>query len=743
MKNFIKWLKSPKSDFLLFVIVIILINLVGQNAFFRIDLTESKAYSLSEASRRAVSTLDKPLAVKVFFTSNLNAPYNSVEQYLKDILAEYKGAANKYFSCEFFDMENVENQKLAREYGINQVQIQEVNNNEIGFKAAYMGAAFIYGDSIEVLDGITSEESLEYNITTKITKMVTTADVLSGLQDSVTLTLYTTPALSKFNISGFNQIEQSVINAYSAVNKKNQDKISFRRIEPTDAEISDYVQKYGIQSIGWTEKDGSQKQGVIGLVLEHGDMFRLIPLEMAQSLFGYAIAGLDELEDNIAENLKSLVSKSVEIGYITGHGERDLLGSDYESAASFQTLIEDTYTLKTLELSEDNIPASISTIVINGPKTAYTDEELYKIDQFLMRGGNIMFMLDPYEVVESGNYYYSMPQYNPIDSGLEKLLEKYGVSLGDGYVFDEQCYDYYTNSEKLPMYWVPLVKDSGVNKTHPVTKNMGNLLFLQNGQISVTRENSSDFTAAVLASTTDKAWTSTDFYVLNPNYITPPDSSERKAEPLAVILEGNFQSAFDKAPEAALTDDGEDGTGTNTDGTSSTLGATDATGSTGELAVSAHLSSSVQKGKIFVCASSYITTPQLISDASQPISIFIRNVTDYMNGAEELCSMRTKGLSEHTLTTVKGTLVTFMQLFNQYGLAILVVIIALIIWRLRVARRRAIRLTYNADDTRDDDNIRVAAQNAKKLAEKVEKSAKKTDKKAGSTETEDKNGGAD
>ncbi len=715
MKNFIKWLKSPKSDFLLFVIVIILINLVGQNAFFRIDLTESKAYSLSDASRRAVSTLDKPLAVKVFFTSNLNAPYNNVEQYLKDILAEYKGAANKYFSCEFFDMDNVENQKLAREYGINQVQIQEVNNNEIGFKAAYMGAAFIYGDSIEVLDGITSEESLEYNITTKISKMVTTADVLSGLQDDVTLTLYTTPALSKFNISGFNQIEQSVINAYSAVNKKNQDKISFNRVEPTDEEISDFVQKYGIQSIGWTEKDGTQKQGVIGLVLEHGDTFRLIPLEMAQSLFGYAIAGLDELENNIAENLKSLISKSVEIGYITGHGERDLLGSDYESAASFQSLIEDTYTLKTLELSEENIPAGISTIVINGPKTAYTEAELYKIDQFLMRGGNIMFMIDPYEITESGNYYYSMPQYTPIGTGLETLLEKYGVSLGDGYVFDEQCYDYYTNSEKLPMYWVPLVKDSGVNKNHPVTKNMGNLLFLQNGPLTVTRENSSDFTATVLASTTGKAWTSTDFYVLNPNYITPPDSSERKAEPLAVILEGNFQSAFDKAPEATLTDDSENGADANADTT------------TGELAVSAHLSSSIQKGKIFVCATSYVTTPQLINDATQPISIFVRNVTDYMNGAEELCTMRTKGLSEHTLTTVKGPLVTFMQIFNQYGLAVIVIIIALIIWRFRVARRRAIRLTYNADDTRDDDNIRVAQQNAKKLATKANKANKKGD----------------
>ena len=700
MKNFMKWIKSPKSDFLLFVIVIILLNLVGQNAFFRIDLTESKSYSLSEASRRTVSTLDKPLAAKIFFTSNLNAPYNSVEQYLKDLLTEYKGAANKYFSCEFFDMENPENQSLAREYGINQVQIQEVNDNEIGFKAAYMGAAFIYGDSIEVIDGITSTDGLEYKITTTISGMISTADILSGLKDPVELTLYITPALSKFNISGFDSIEQSVMTAYSAVNAKNQDKISFRRVEPTEEEISSFSKKYGIQSITWTEKDGTQKRGIIGLVLEHGSSFRLIPLQMGQSLFGYAVMGLDALEQNITDNLKSLITRSVEIGYLTGHGERPISGNDYETAATLQTLIEDTYTLKTIELSDESIPAGISTLIINGPKTAYTEQELYEIDQFLMKGGNIMFMIDPYEVIESDNYYYmSAPQYSPIDTGLNKLLEKYGVSLDYGYVFDEQCYDYYTDSEKLPMYWVPLVKDTGVNKNHPITKNLGNLLFLQNGAIKVTRENGDDFTSTVLAETSGKSWTSSDFYVLNPMYITPPEESEMSKIPLAVMLEGTFESAFDAAPEK----EGEEQD--TTEGT---------TAEGGSLTTSTHLSSSIQAGKIFVCASSYLTTPQLISDATQPISIFVRNVTDYMNGAEELCPMRSKGLSSRTLSTVKGPLVTFMQLFNQYGLTLIIILIALVVWRLRVARRRQIRLTYNADDTRDDDNIRVAEKNAKK-----------------------------
>src|SRR5574344_2452292 len=98
MKKFINWLKNPASDFALFIILLILANLVGNRAFLRFDLTGPKSYSLSPASKQAVKTLDEPLSVQVFFSDSLPAPYNSVEQYISDILVEYKGAANGKFS---------------------------------------------------------------------------------------------------------------------------------------------------------------------------------------------------------------------------------------------------------------------------------------------------------------------------------------------------------------------------------------------------------------------------------------------------------------------------------------------------------------------------------------------------------------------------------------------------------------------------------------------------------------------
>ena len=73
MKKIINWFRSPSSDFALLIVLLILANLVGRRAFLRFDLTRPKSYSLSEASRQLVKTLDEPLSVRAFFSSNLPA----------------------------------------------------------------------------------------------------------------------------------------------------------------------------------------------------------------------------------------------------------------------------------------------------------------------------------------------------------------------------------------------------------------------------------------------------------------------------------------------------------------------------------------------------------------------------------------------------------------------------------------------------------------------------------------------
>ena len=159
---------SRYGKFVAYLVVIVLINLVGMTLFFRLDLTANKAYSLSEVSRKMVSTLKEPLTINVFFTRDLPAPYNGVEQYLKDLLAEYALYSNTYFNYRFYDVgaegegggRTEENLKLAGNYGINPVQIQVVEKDEVKFKKAYMGLVLIHGDMVERIPTITTTEGL-------------------------------------------------------------------------------------------------------------------------------------------------------------------------------------------------------------------------------------------------------------------------------------------------------------------------------------------------------------------------------------------------------------------------------------------------------------------------------------------------------------------------------------------------------------------------------------------------------
>ena len=685
MKKILQWLKSPKSDFILFIIFLVLINLAGHKAFVRFDLTAPKSYSLSKASKIVVKNLESPLSVRVFFSDNLPSTYTNVSQYVKDILTEYKGAANKNFSVSYMDMSKPENETLARDLGIQQVQIQEIKNNEVGFKQVYMGVAVTYGDSIEILNPVQTSDGFELNLTTKISKMISMADTLAGLakDDKVTLTLYLSDVLMALGISGAEEAEVIVREAFNSVNKKNLGRLEFNVVNPKSTDPADadaLSMKYGIQTIAYMDS-GVQKKGVLGLVLEHGDESYALPLEVQRSFFGFAIAGLDDLENTISEGLQSLFSNTKSIGYITGHGEVSLEAED--QAANFEKLLSGMYQLENIDLNSENIPAGMNTIIINGPKIDFTEEELYKVDQFLLRGGDVILLLDG--VVDDGsNQSYGIGRYVPNESNLERLLTKYGIERSKNMVMDKNCItDYNAQFGQLDYWWVPTLHKKQLAKKNVITNNLGYVYMLQCGSLdpSAAKENK-NLKVTEIAKSSDEAWALETGITLHPLYLEPPsDPSSFGQYTLAVLLEGKFDSAFDEAPASENT--------------------AEESGDDNALVTSKYIKSSVMPGKLFVAGTSAITTRQVIDEeGTSPVSIFLMNVIDYMSGNEEFCTMRTKSLSVNNLTIKSKAGANFWKLFNSFGIALFVVLAGLLVWRSRSARRRAINKKYNPDDTR-------------------------------------------
>lgn len=675
MKKIIQWLKGPKSDFILFVIFLVLLNIAGHKAFLRFDLTAPKSYSLSKASKSLVKNLDSPLSVRVFFSDNLPSTYSSVSQYVKDILVEYKGAANKNFSVSYMDMSKPENEELARNLGIQQVQIQEIKNNEVGLKNVYMGIAVTYGDSIEIMNPVQASDGFEFNLTTKMSKMVSVADTLAGLgkNEKISLTLYLSDELKQLGISGAEEADKIIRSAFDNVNKQNLDRLEYKTVSPSAEDVEALSAKYGIQTVAYKDR-GVAKKAALGLVLEHGEKSYALPLEVQRSFFGYAIGGLEDVETTLTEGLHSLLSSTKAIGYITGHGEVDHTSED--GAVNFEALISGLYELKDIDLNSDNIPAGMNSIIINGPKMDFTEEELYKIDQFLLRGGNVMLFIDG--VVDDGrNQSYGIGNFVANDVNIERLLTKYGIARGKNMIMDKNCLkDMNPQYGELTYYWVPTIHKKQLAKKCVITNNLGYVYLLQSGSLNptVAKENK-NIKVTELAKSSPEAWIQESGITLHPLYITPPaDAASFAQYDLALLLEGKFDSAFDEAPAASADE---------------------------SLVTSSFVKSSVMPGKLFVASSSAITTRQVIDEnGKSPVSMFLMNVVDYLNGNEDLCTMRTKSLSVNNLTIKSTVAANFWKFFNSFGIAIFVVIAGLIVWRLRNARRHAINKKYNPDDTR-------------------------------------------
>ena len=687
MKKFINWLKSPSSDFALFIVFLLLLNIVSYNSFFRLDLTEPKSYSLSKPSKQVVKNLQEPLTIRVFFDKNLPTPYNSVAQYVEDLLAEYDGVANKNFSVINMDLSKEDSLAMASDYGLSQIQIQEIKNNEVGFKQVYMGLVLSYGDSIETLDSITSTEGFEYKLTTKISKMISTADTLANLKqdEKINVTLYFSPVLKNMGISGCAELEEIVETTFKEVNKQNKDRLDYKVVNPSESETIEFVQKYGIQAIQY-KSENQQKVAALGLVVEYNDDFRVIPVQIERSLFGYVVSGLETIGESINESLQSLMSNVQSIGYVTGHGELSL--QDERQALNFNKMVSAHYQIEELNLVENDIPMNMSCIVINGPKADFAEEELYKIDQFIMRGGNVMFFVD--SLVEQGGSPYQAAEYVPNELNIDKLLNKYGVKRNYDYVMDTNCYT--TSSPeygKVNLYWAPIMQKDSLAKKSVITQNLGYLIFLQNGSLDISgAENNSNLKSTVLVKSSPESWAQSERIMLNPIFMTPPEAGNFAPQNLAVIIEGKFDSAYTEKPEFETSDESAEATENQTKDEN-------------QLTTENHLASAKLPGKIFVTGSSYVTTYQILDGQdTSPISMFFLNVIDYLNGNEEVCTMRTKGLGINVLTIKSPALATIAKYFNQFGLVILVAVAGLIVVRSRAKRRKQIREKYNPNDSR-------------------------------------------
>ena len=174
--------KSVIVPGILLFVILFLLNSISQNWFHRWDLTDNDMYSLSSSSESVVKQVDDLLTMKVYFSDDLPGEYANNRRYLQDILEEYEALGDGNIRFEFFRPEDDEDiEQEAQKAGIMPVQMQVVENDKMEVKRVLMGMIIQYEDKKEVLPVIQTTTGLEYEITSKIKKLVETNKPTVGI----------------------------------------------------------------------------------------------------------------------------------------------------------------------------------------------------------------------------------------------------------------------------------------------------------------------------------------------------------------------------------------------------------------------------------------------------------------------------------------------------------------------------------------------------------------------------------
>ncbi len=724
--------------FLIYLVVVILVNVAGITLFFRLDLTANKIYSISEASQEVIGTLSEPLTVKVFFTKDLPAPYNNVERYLQDLLQEYGIYANKFFNYRFYNVsaeegdlpdQTRENQSLANNYGIHPIQIQVVEKDEVKFQRAYMGLVMIHGDLIERIPTITSGEGLEYQLTTTILKMNNKISALLSLPQKIDIKLFLSSSLEgvapHMGIRNLSEIPREVEAMVKKLNRKNYDKLNYEFLNPEEEqELRALGNQFNIMTLSWPAL-GKGKippgKGAIGLVMQYGDKSLTTPLlqVIRIPIIGtqYRLAELEELEEALDKNIEQLIDINEDIGYLADHGTLSLTGPppnapgrqpNQESASNFRSLVSQNYTIKNVALKLDNIPESLKSLIIARPTEKFSDYELFQIDQFLMKGKSLALIPDRFnEITPSGQQGMSFgqqPVYIPVDTGLEKLLEHYGIRIQQSYVLDENCFRQEMPAQfgggERKIYFAPLIKNRFINQDLDFMKNIKALVALKISPLELIPERieQNDLKAHRLFASSEKSWQMRGRINLNPMFIKPPESTEEmKSYPLAYLIEGEFPSYFagKEIPVREIEDQQKEGQENAEKRDQPETAKTESEIDLSRIERKGEFIPVGKPGKIFLMAAADMLKNNVLDTGGRGSnSILILNAIDYLNGRGDIAVMRGKEQRFNPLNDTQAGTKTFIKAFNIAGLPVLVVIFGLGVWFRRHSRKKQIQMIF-------------------------------------------------
>jgi len=379
----------------------------------------------------------------------------------------------------------------------------------------------------------------------------------------------------------------------------------------------------------------------------------------------------ENLEYLFTDTIKRVTTKDEAkktIGFLAGHGELiDLEGV----TQAFNELFGARYTVKPVPADSGVIDDEVDALIVLNPTGMVGERAKFEIDQFLMKGKPVAFLLSTI----AQDRRFPIGRANPVVTTLEGLLEGYGLSLKREVILDLQHSTQMLMATPQGIVIVnnPLAMVTGnINREHVMVKDLPAMSLPFSSPIEIKEElaKKEGTTVEVLISSEATARARAGVTDIMPG----PDADILKEQPgdrtgpfpIAVSVLGPFSSQYPGKPippAAPAQMQGMQGMQAPPPDDSGR-----------------QVIDQVERNRIFVMANGeFLISRNRLQRASV---VLLQNLIDWLVQDEDLIAIRSKG-NLRPLEPLEPSQAALIKYVNILGVPLLFVIAGIVRWRLR------------------------------------------------------------
>jgi ABC-2 type transport system permease protein len=364
--------------------------------------------------------------------------------------------------------------------------------------------------------------------------------------------------------ANFEKLRASTRDMLSRLRDASKNKLTFEFSDPTEgvssSDLKDHYKALsakGARPIPITSqldaKQKTEEQIVFpyAVVSGNGKEFTVPLLEYHTGMDQNAVLNYSEsmLEYKFASGVQQLFqAQRAQVAYIIGHGEQ--LGNNTIDAL---LTLDGLYKLDTVHLpSQYEISSAYKCAIICKPTESFSEKDKFKIDQYVMNGGHVLWLVDPCNV--SMDTLQTTPNYTviPYDLNLDDMLFKYGARLNKNILEDLEANPIpvvtgqQNNQSQQSLYkWVYFPVFTPLSK-HPIVNNMDGIMSKFCSTIDTIKTESTTKTILLNSSLKSRAIGTPMTVSLNSlQYALNPALYNKKNLPTAICIEGVFKSNYE------------------------------------------------------------------------------------------------------------------------------------------------------------------------------------------------------